>query len=262
MTSGGPALSLADSHVHLHAYDDAAIAGMLDRAQASGVDRVVAVSVDLPSARRTLQIAGRHPDPVVAAVGLHPGHLTEMPDDATWAALEQLAEHPLVGAIGECGVEGVDGKASGLVQLAALARHARLAVRLGKPLLLHLRGDDLIGPALGVLASASVEPGRAVVHYFVGDGILAGRYLAAGLLIAVGKPMTRLGHLQDAVRTAIPLDRLLLETDTYPLQGRTTEPADVRLVAEAVAKLKRISPAEVAEATSANLAALLRWAMK
>jgi TatD DNase family protein len=244
--------------VHLHAYDDAAVVAMLDRARVAGVERIVAVAVDLPSARRTLELAAHHPEQVVAAVGLHPGHLTEMPDDATWAALEQLAEHPMVRAIGECGVEGVDGRASGLIQLAALSRHARLARGLGKPLLLHLRGDDLVGPALGVLASAGVAAERAVVHYFVGNRELAERYLAAGLIVALGKPVTRIENeeLRAAVRT-IPLERLLLETDTYPLPGRTTEPSDVRLVAEAVAELKGVSLEEVAHATCATLARLL-----
>jgi TatD DNase family protein len=214
--------------------------------------------VDLPSARRTLELAGRHPETVTAAVGLHPGHLDKMPDEAAWAALEQLAEHPLVGAIGECGVETVGGRASGLVQLAALARQARVARRLGKALLLHLRGDDLIGPALGVLASAGLGPDRAVVHYFVGDRALAERYLEARLLVAVGKPVTRRenGALRQTIR-AIPLEQLLLETDTYPLEGRTTEPADVRLVAEAVAELKEIEMAEVARVTAATLDRLL-----
>jgi TatD DNase family protein len=55
----------------------------------------------------------------------------------------------------------------------------------------------------------------------------------------------------------VPLDRLLLETDTYPLPGRTTEPSDLRLVADAVAELKGLSPEQVAAATTANLERLL-----
>jgi len=248
---------LADSHVHLHAYGESEVAAMLDRAAEAGVECVVGVSVDLPSARRTLELAGRFQTQVCAAVGLHPGHLTAMPDDATWAALEQLAEHPMVRAIGECGVEGVDGKASELVQLAALTRQARIARELGLPLLLHLRGDELIGPALGAVASAGVAE-RSVAHYFVGDHQLADRYLEAGLLIALGKPVTRVENtaLRQAV-AAIPLSRLLLETDTYPLPGRTTEPRDVRLVAEAIAELKGLAVEEVAQATGENLARLL-----
>jgi TatD DNase family protein len=245
---------LTDSHVHLHAYDDDEVAAMLARAGAAGVARLVAVSVDLASAARTVALAGRH-DAVRAAVGLHPAELPGVPSDADWLALERLAEAPAVAAIGECGVDPAS-RASGPAQLAVLARHCRLATRLGRPLLLHLVGEDLIGPALGTLAATGVARGRAVAHYFQGDRFEANRLLEAGVLISVGKPAARLPHLRDALRQ-VPLDALLLETDTYPVPGRTTEPADVRLVAEAVAELKGLTLVEVAEATSANLARLL-----
>jgi TatD DNase family protein len=241
---------LADSHVHLHAYSDEEVEAMLERASAVGVGRILAVSIDLPSARRTLALrrAG-----VSVAVGWHPRELRGIPADGDWAELERLAER--ADAIGECGVD-VGAGASGAVQLTVLARHCRLAVRLGKPLLLHLFGERLVGPALGVLAATRVAPGRAVAHYFQGDAIVARRLLDAGLLISVGKPVTRSAHVKEAVRE-VPLHSLLLETDTYPLPGRTTEPADVRLVAEAVAEVKGLSVAEVAEATAANLERLL-----
>jgi TatD DNase family protein len=245
---------LADSHVHLHAYTDDEAAAMVARAAAAGVARLVAVSVDLASARRTIALADRH-DAVRAAVGLHPADLHGVPSDADWLALETLAEEPAVAAIGECGVDPTS-RASGPAQLAVLARHCRLATRLGKPLLLHLVGDDLIGPALGTLAATGVARGRAVAHYFQGDRFEANRLLEAGVLISVGKPVARLAHLRDALRE-VPLGALLLETDTYPMPGRTTEPADVRLVAAAVAAVKGVSEAEVAEVTSANLARLL-----
>jgi TatD DNase family protein len=74
-----------------------------------------------------------------------------------------------------------------------------------------------------------------------------------GCHISVGKPVTRPDRveLRKAVRR-IPLDRLLLETDTYPLPGRTTEPRDVVEICRAVAELHGVSFEEVAEATTAN----------
>jgi TatD DNase family protein len=248
---------LADSHVHLHAYGDAAAAGMLARAYRAGVATVVAVSVDLVSARRTIELAGRYAS-VVAAVGLHPSQLEAIPFEERWLELERLAEAPEVEAIGECGVDETESRTTGMVQLAVFARHCQLAVRLGKPLLLHLVGEALLPAALGTLTASGVPAGRAVVHYFTGDTADAERYLRAGLLLSVGKPVTRPENagLRQAVR-AVPLDRLLLETDTYPLPGRTTEPADLPLVAAAVAELKGLTPERVAEATTANLERLL-----
>lgn len=243
---------LADSHVHLHAYDDAEVAGMVRRAAAAGVTRIVAVSVDLPSAERTIAIARRH-DGVVAAIGFHPAGLPAMPDEAVWARFDALADDPTVRAIGECGVHA-GGPAGPAVQLKALERQARIAASHGMPLLLHLVADDrLIDEALAVVRGQA-----AVAHYFRGDVALATRYLDAGLHISLGKPVTRTenGALRAAVG-GIPLDRLLLETDTYPMPDRATEPADTRLVAEAVAELRAVDLVAVAEATSANLKRLL-----
>jgi TatD DNase family protein len=99
---------------------------------------------------------------------------------------------------------------------------------------------------------------RNVAHYFVGDAEMARRYLDAGCWIAVGKPVTRPSEI--AVREAvcvIPPDRLLLETDTYPLPGRVTEPRDVAAVCAAVAELTGRSYADVAAATTANFAAVI-----
>src|SRR5438132_2309618 len=98
------ARGLADSHVHLHAYGDGEIAAMLDRAADAGVTTVVAVSVDLASAVRTVGLAhGRIR--IVPAVGLHPGRLREAVDDALWAQVVEVARDRRVGAIGECGVD-------------------------------------------------------------------------------------------------------------------------------------------------------------
>src|SRR5438105_15790656 len=99
-----PLNPLADSHVHLHAYGDSEIAAMLDRAWAAGVGTVVAVSVDLESAQRTIGLAHARVR-VVPAVGLHPTRLTGPVDDAVWAAVVELARAARVGAIGECGVD-------------------------------------------------------------------------------------------------------------------------------------------------------------
>jgi len=109
-----------------------------------------------------------------------------------------------------------------------------------------------------VLAHAGIPDAGAVLHYFVGEAELARRALDLGLFLSVGKPVTRVEneHLRRAVAT-VPLDRLLLETDSYPLPGRTTEPADVGLVAMAVARLLGRPVETIAEVTTANLLRML-----
>ena len=82
-------------------------------------------------------------------------------------------------------------------------------------------------------------------------------YLGIGCFISLGKPVTRpeRGALREAARH-IPLDRLLLETDTYPLPGRATEPRDVAAICQTIATLRALSFDEVATATTQNFARL------
>jgi TatD DNase family protein len=158
--------------------------------------------------------------------------------------------------IGEIGLDSVDGPLPIHQQQIAFEAQLTLAKRAGLPVNLHLRGA--IDEAFALLAGVGLPRSGAVLHYFVGDEALTRQALDLGLYVSVGKPVTRLenGRLRDAVRR-IPLERLLLETDSYPLPGRTTEPADVWLVAQAVAALLETSEAEVARVTSGNLLRLL-----
>jgi TatD DNase family protein len=122
---------------------------------------------------------------------------------------------------------------------------------------LHVVGTQAVHER--ALALVAKRPGvRTVAHYFVGGPELAQRYLERGCWISVGRPVTRSSEVVvRQVVPLIPLDRLLLETDTYPLPGRTTEPRDVATVCAAVAELTSRSYAEVAAATTASFAAFI-----
>lgn len=257
--------ALVDAHVHLDAYDDRAIDAMLDRAWHAGVWQVLAIAGRPAAAQRTLVLAARYRQPRIhVAVGFHPIHLIDAPRADDWQGLERLLDEPAVAAIGECGVDTVDGPASFGLQLDVLARQVELAVVRGLPLNLHLRCRHPtleLPEVLDLLARHGVPPRRAAIHYFVGDRALAQLYLDASLLISVGRPVTRAGEteLRDAI-SLMPLDSILLETDTYPVVGRTTEPADVRGIAAAVAVLRAVTFDEVAGTTTRTFQEYLRLA--
>jgi TatD DNase family protein len=246
---------LADSHVHLHAYSDADVDVLLERGRVAGVDLIVGIPVDLATSRRTIDIAKSHAG-VVATVGLHPAHLDERVTESTFSDLDALARDPAVGFVGEIGLDVVDGKMALDYQRAFFQAQLELAQKRRLPVNLHIHGA--FDEAFAVIERVGLPQAGAIVHYFVGDESLARRALDLGLHISVGKPVTRVENasLRRAVPT-IPLDRLVLETDSYPLPGRQTEPADVRLVAQAVADLRGCSVDEVADATTANLRRML-----
>ena len=239
--------TMADSHVHLDRYGDDDVVAMLERARVAGVGRLLTVGTDRRSSLAALSLAAQHAG-VLAAVGIHPRRVAEIegPEHVLWS----LAMLGGVAAIGEVGLDadGPDIEE----QLYFLEACLDLADEMRLPLVLHVVGPPNVhDPALQQLVTRA--PVEAVVHYFVGDAELARRYLDVGCDISVGKPATRPQHaaLREAVAT-IPLERLLLETDTYPMPGRTTEPRDLVSVCTAVAKLQGVPSALVAERTVAN----------
>lgn len=254
-------IALVDCHSHLAPYDDAAVAALLARAAAAGVGWIVCAGVDLPSSTRAVALAARCPG-LLAAVGLHPTHLRGDEGPAEVRALAALARAPRVVALSEVGLDSVEARAPLTVQRRLFAELLRLAADADLPVVYHDRaaGDD----ALTLLVAGGLA-GRAVRHYFVGGPAEAAPTLAAGVCLSLGKPLTKPDAAFDALRAVAqtaPLDRLLLETDTYPLPGRTTEPADVRQVAAALAALRGLTLADVAAATTATFARLVgaRWA--
>ena len=239
--------TLADSHVHLDRYDEDELVAMLDRAFTAGIGRLLTVGVDRASSLTALSLAAQHAG-VLAAIGIHPRRIAEVegPEHVLWS----LAMLGGAAAIGEV---GLDADGPDLAEQAYfLDACLDLVDEVHLPLVLHVVGPDAVHElALGRLRPRA--PVEAVVHYFAGDAELARRYLELGCDVSVGKPVTR--HENAALRAAvaaIPLDRLLLETDTYPLPGRTTEPRDLPLVASAVAELHGVAAELVAERTAAN----------
>jgi TatD DNase family protein len=252
-----------DSHVHLDRYTDEEVSRLLLRARQASVTRFLTVGVDLASSERAILLARQHPG-LHAAVGLHPTFLHEdfsAPIGQYTERLRALAQHsPEVVAIGEAGIDLVESQAPLDLQRAAFRMQLQLAHELDLPLILHNQGAD--AHCQEMLHTVSQErglPRAVIVHYFVGDLANAARWLDLGCFLSVGKPVTRPENtaLRGAI-AAIPLGRLLLETDTYPLPGRATEPAHIVQIAQAVAEIKRLSLAQIAKQTTANFCRLLR----
>lgn len=246
----------ADTHVHLASFSATAVPTLIERARAAGVSFILTMASDVASAEAGIALAEAFPE-VYAAVGTHPMRIQIQDLAATLEAYERLARrHDKVIAIGEVGLDS-HGPASLAEQVTVLRAEFRLARRLGLPVNVHVVGAEQT--ALDVIEEERAAEHGVIIHYFTGDVDLAGRYLAAGCTLSVGRPVLKQGydHLREAVK-AVPLDRLLLETDAYPLPGRMTEPKDVVALAEYVAVLKGVSVETVAREQARTLRRLFR----
>ena len=245
---------MIDSHAHLDdARFDADREQVLARARAGGVELVINIGADLESSRQSVALAEGHPF-IYAAVGIHPHDALSL-DDAALATLRDMAQHPRVAAIGEIGLDYYRDLSPRAAQQAAFERQLDLAAELGRPVVVHDRDAD---EDLVAILNRWAGRLRGVLHCFSGDAALAARVVDWGWYIGVDGPVTfqNARQLPDVVR-GVPLSRLLLETDSpyltpHPYRGRRNEPAYLVWVAEAVAKLKGVSLAEVERVTSQN----------
>lgn len=244
---------LLDSHCHLDAAEfDRDRDDVIARARAAGVTRQVVPAIHAAGWPKLRDLCAGA-DGLFPAYGLHPMFL----DDHRPDHLRQLGEwiereRPV--AVGECGldyfVEGLDHDAQQQYfdgQL-ALAREHDL------PVIVHARRA-----VDAVIASIRRFDGlRGVVHSWSGSRQQAGQLWDLGFVLGIGGPVTyeRAQRLRKLV-ASMPLEYLLLETDApdqpgSAIQGQRNEPARLRTVCETVAKLRGVSPEEVARATTAN----------
>ena len=213
-----------DTHAHIDRYPAAVRGALLRRAREAGV-AVIGVGVDFASSRAMAGIAGL----AGCVVGVHPLYA----DDWDAGGLRGLLAAPGVVAVGESGFD--DGGPEWELQVAAFRGQCALARECGLPLVLHVDG----GRAWEILRAHSDDlAGLTVVrHYFTGDRGQAEWHGARGHFLSFGKPLVRDAALQEVCRD-YPPEMILIETDSYPLPGRMTEPRDVVAVGQAVAELR------------------------
>lgn len=239
---------------------------VLSRARSAGVKRQIVISGSVGETRAAIDMGADTGFGCTA--GVHPHHAAEVDQD--WLPhLLALAQHPLVCAIGETGLDFNRNFSPPETQLAVFTAQIKLAQQVNKPLYLHDRESD--GELMRSLEAAGPLP-PVLVHCFTGTAQELENYLAAGFYIGITGWVTdpkRGAELREMV-PRIPLNRLMIETDAPYLrpanvppdwlaqQGlsarykRRCEPALLPYIAAAIAQLYRVAPAEIAAATSAN----------
>jgi TatD DNase family protein len=254
-------IRLCDTHCHLDlAQFDSDRAEVVQRAQEAGVGRVLLPALDLASSRRAVALAEQFAQ-VRAAVGVHPNSAEDFTPE-TLAELRDLAQHEKVDAIGEIGIDLYWKTVSIEKQQKAFRAQLELAADLGCPAIVHDR--DAHAEVMASLRAAA-PPSGVVLHAFSGGEDMAAEAVAAGYYLGVDGPLTyKKNAALRALFAALPLDRILVETDAPFLtpqarRGTRNEPAYVRYVAEKLAEIRQLSLEDTAAATSANAARLFRW---
>lgn len=251
---------LVDSHCHLNFPEFRNNMSALRAAmQSEGVGHALCISVTLPDFPEVLAVAEAH-DNFFASVGVHPDYEDE--PEYTDEHLLALAAHPKVVAIGETGLDYFRLQGDLEWQRERFRRHIRVAKQANKPLVIHTR--NAAEDTLRIMREEHAEQVGGVMHCFTESLEVAQAAIELGFYISFSGILTFKNALPiKEVAKAVPLDRILVETDSpylapVPYRGKTNQPAYVRYVAEELANLRGISYQEVEEATTANFFRLFK----
>lgn len=255
-------MTVIDSHCHLDFPDFAEeLDAVVARAEAAGVERMVTISTRVSRGAAYQAIAERFPS-VFFTIGTHPHQAAEEPDtDAD--VIRRFAAHPKCVGLGEAGLDYHYDYAPRDVAARVFRAQIALARELDLPLVIHARdADDDVARILREETAAG--PFKAILHCFTSSRALAETGVSLGLYVSFSGVLTfkKSGELREIAR-AIPLDRLLVETDApflapEPHRGRRNEPAFVVSTARVLAETKGVSVEDLGAITRANTLSIFK----
>jgi TatD DNase family protein len=247
-------MMLVDSHCHLNFPElsdniEAVRALMLE----SHVGHALCVSVTLDKVHEVLALAESY-DNFYASVGVHPDY--ENIEEPSVETLVKLADHSKVVAIGETGLDYFRLTGDLSWQRERFRTHIRAAIIANKPLIIHTRSaaEDTIK----IMQEERAHLVGGVMHCFTESLEVALQAIELNFYISFSGIVTFKNAVQlKEVAKAIPLDRILVETDSpylapIPFRGKTNQPAYVLYTAQEIANLRGISLEDVMKATTSN----------
>ena len=255
-----------DSHCHINFPELAEkMPELLENMERNGVTHALCVSVDLADFPQVLSLAEEHAH-IFASVGVHPDY--ENTEEPSAEQLVKLAQHPKIIAIGETGLDYFRLKGDLEWQRDRFRQHIRASRLCRKPLIIHTRAaaEDTIKILQDEGAGVSDGGVAGVMHCFTESLEVAQAAVDLGFYISFSGILTfKSAKDLQAVAKVLPLDRILIETDSpylapMPHRGKMNEPALVKHVGEFLADLKGVSVTEVQTTTSKNFFDLFKFA--
>lgn len=254
-------LNYTDTHCHLDGEEFAEDREqVIERAREAGVGKIFLPAIDLSTSRRILDLCRQYPDYLYPMVGLHPEEVR-----ADWREqLENIKQllSPLsskIIAIGEVGLDFYWSREFEQEQQEAFEEQVRWSVETRLPLMIHCRKAQ--NELVAILRRYAKDLPGGVFHCFTGNEHEAAELLQFdGFVLGVGGVLTfKKSHLPEVLPAAVPLDRIVLETDApymapVPMRGQRNEPAYTSYVLERMAEAYGVSQETLAAQTNANVA--------
>jgi TatD DNase family protein len=251
---------LIDTHCHLDfSQFDNDREKVIQRAIKNKVSRIITIGTDLDSSQKSIELAEKFAV-IYAAVGIHPNDCLGL-KDKYFDQLKALATHEKVVAIGEIGLDYYRMNIPVKKQHDIFKTQVKLAHSLKLPLIIHNR--DAHNDIYHILVEEHAEEISGVLHSFTGDAHFLESVLALNFYVSFTGSITFKNAGYDTIIEKVPLERLLLETDSpfltpVPFRGRRNEPAYLKYISDKIAQVKKISTADLAKITTENARRLFK----
>ena len=249
---------LTDTHCHLY-YKDLKkdLQGVFDRANKLGVNRFICAATNMEDVHQCIEIAENY-DQVFCSSGIHPHDTKDAPKNYIEKIYNLMSNDKMV-AIGEIGLDYFRNISDSNIQKQRLREQLKIALEIDKPVIIHNREADK--DMISILTEFPEVSG--VAHCFSSDLNMANQFLELGYYISFSGNLTFKNSHLPSVAKELPLDRLLVETDSpflspVPFRGKPNEPARVRYVAEKLAEIHNIALEEIANITTENASKIFR----
>lgn len=250
---------LIDSHTHLYLDE---FSGDLDnvvvRAFQNNVTGMVIPNIDSSSIKPMLDLCKKYPDNCFPCIGLHPGTVNKDYHSELEIAEQWLEKEKFV-AVGEIGIDLYWDKTFINEQIEAFKLQLLLAKKYDLPVIIHSR--NALNEIIHILNEKKHSDVKAVFHCFPGSIEQAKHLTNKGYFLGIGGVVTYKNSGLAKIVKELPLDFILLETDSpylppVPFRGNRNESAYIKVIAEFIANIRNCSIEKVAEVTSKNTCSL------
>lgn len=255
-------MKLIDSHTHLYLeqFDDDRDE-VIQNAINAGIERMLLPAIDKSTHKAMMDLNKTFPDNCLPMIGLHPTSVKENFEEELEFVFNQAEKKSYCG-IGEIGIDLYWDKTYKLSQQTAFKEQLRLAKKLKLAVAIHTR--DSFDETYQIVKEEQDGSLRGVFHCFTGDIFTANKIMDVGFFMGIGGIVTFKNSGQDKVVKDIPLQNILLETDSpfltpTPYRGKRNESAYIKIIAAKIAAIKQMDTAEVANITTANSSKLFNF---
>lgn len=240
-----------DIHTHIAQYKQEEIDNIINRWRLSNIITVVSTGTTVEDSIISIELAKKYPD-ILSGIGLHPSDLKD-----TWksdlVSIEKLVDENVV-MISEIGLDYMPDSPLKKIQIEVFEAQIEIAIKYKKPIVIHIR--EAFEDTYKILKKFNGRLPIGAVHYFDGNYKEAKLMVDLGLYISFAKTLIRKDYLKD-VAVNLSLENIVLETDSYPQyfkknRSRWTEPKDVSMVADELARIKKIDIKDVSYSTLKN----------